>query len=80
MERRHAMVKKKSSPTSLKSMAIFSAVATAFVVAIAAGAFDDPFRVALAGVITFVVVMGGLLLLNLVAKDDETEPGKPRLK
>jgi energy-converting hydrogenase Eha subunit C len=80
MERRHAMAKKKSSPTSLKSMALFSAVATAFVVAIAAGAFDDVARVAIAGVITFVVVMGGLLVLNLIAKDDETEPGKPRLK
>jgi hypothetical protein len=80
MERRHAMAKKKSSPTSLKSMALFSAVATAFVVAIAAGAFDDLARVAIAGAITFVVVMGGLFVLNLVAKDDDTEPGQPRLK
>ena len=74
------MAKKKSSPTSLKSMALFSAVATAFVVAIAAGAFDDLARVAFAGAITFVVVMGGLFVLNLVAKDDDTEPGQPRLK
>jgi hypothetical protein len=74
------MAKKKSSPTSLKSMALFSAVATAFVVAIAAGAFDDLARVAIAGAITFVVVMGGLFVLNLVAKDDDTEPGQPRLK
>lgn len=71
---------KKKSPTSLNSMLGFSAVATAFVVAIAAGAFDDLFRVVLAGAITFVIVMGGLFVLNLVAKDDQSEPGKPRLK
>ena len=71
---------KKKSPTSLKSMIGFSAAATAFVLAIAWGAFDDLARVALAGLITFVVVMGGLWVLNLVAKDDEIEPGKPRLK
>lgn len=58
----------------------FSAVATAFVVAIAAGAFDDLLRVVLAGAITFVIVMGGLFVLNAVAKDDKSEPGKPRLK
>lgn len=61
-------------------MVIFSGVATAFVTPIAAGAFDDLTRVALAAGLTFFIVLGGLALLNLAAKEDDAEPGKPRLK
>jgi predicted peroxiredoxin len=73
------MANKKAFST-LKSMLIFSVVATAFVTAISWASFDDFARVAIAAGITFVACMGGLALLNLVSKEDETEPGTPRLK
>ena len=72
---------KKKSATSLKSMAIFAGIAAVFVTLISWGAFDDLSRVALAGVITFVIVFSGLAVLNKFTKEDEdVEPGKPRLK
>ena len=73
------MANKKAFST-LKSMLIFSVVATAFVTAISWASFDDFARVAIAAGITFVACMGGLSLLNLLSKEDETEPGTPRLK
>jgi hypothetical protein len=70
----------KKAFSSLRSMLSFSVIATAFVSAIAWGSFDDLARVAIAGGLTFVVCMAGLAVLNGVSKEDETEPGKPRLK
>jgi len=64
------MAKNKAFST-LKSMLIFSVVATAFVTAISWASFDDLARVAIAA---------GLAALNWVSKEDETEPGTPRLK
>ena len=61
-------------------MLIFSLVATAFVTVICWASFDDFARVAIAAGLTFVVCMAGLAALNWVSKEDETEPGKPRLK
>jgi hypothetical protein len=66
--------------SSLRSMLIFSIIATAFVTAIAWGSFDDLARVAIAGGLTFVVCMAGLAVLNWAAKEDDIEPGTPRLK
>ena len=71
---------KRKSPTSFRSMIIFSLVATAFVVAIAWGSFDDLARVAIVGGLTFVVVLVGLVVLNRFSKEDDSEPGQPRLK
>jgi hypothetical protein len=73
------MAKNKAFST-LKSMLIFSVVATAFVTAISWASFDDLARVAIAAGITFVACMAGLAALNWVSKEDETEPGTPRLK
>ena len=73
------MAKNKAFST-LRSMLAFSVIATAFVVAIAWGSFDDFARVAIAGGITFVVCMAGLAVLNWAGKEDDTEPGTPRLK
>jgi hypothetical protein len=70
----------KKAFSTLKSMLIFSLIATAFVTAISWASFDDFARVAIAAGLTFVVCMAGLAVLNWVSKDDETEPGKPRLK
>jgi hypothetical protein len=70
----------KKAFSALKSMLIFSLIATAFVTAISWASFDDFARVAIAAGLTFVVCMAGLAVLNWVSKEDETEPGKPRLK
>ena len=70
----------KKAFSTLKSMLIFSLIATAFVTAISWASFDDFVRVAIAAGITFVACMAGLAVLNWVSKEDETEPGKPRLK
>jgi Zn-dependent protease with chaperone function len=70
----------KKAFSTLKSMLIFSLIATAFVTAISWASFDDFARVAIAAGLTFVVCMAGLAVLNWVSKEDETEPGKPRLK
>lgn len=70
----------KKAFSSIRSMLIFSIIATAFVTAIAWGSFDDFIRVAIAGGLTFIVCMVGLVVLNWAAKEDETEPGTPRLK
>ena len=70
----------KKAFSTLKSMLIFSVIATAFVTAISWASFDDYARVAIAAGLTFVVCMAGLAVLNWVSKEDETEPGKPRLK
>ncbi len=70
----------KTKSTSLKSMIIFALVASAFVSAIAWGAFDDLSRVAIAAGIAFVAVLVALSLLNWAAKDDKVKPGEPRLK
>lgn len=72
------MAKKKTG--NIKSMLLFSLIATAFVTAISWASFDDGVRVAIAGGLTFVICMAGLAVLNWVSKEDETEPGKPRLK
>ena len=70
----------KKAFSTLKSMLIFSLIATAFVTAISWASFDDFARVVIAAGITFVACMAGLAVLNWVSKEDETEPGKPRLK
>jgi predicted peroxiredoxin len=70
----------KKAFSALKSMLIFSLIATAFVTAISWASFDDFARVAIAAGLTFVVCMAGLAVLNWVSKEDETGPGKPRLK
>jgi preprotein translocase subunit SecG len=70
----------KTKSTSVKSIIISALVASAFVSAIAWGAFDDLTRVAIAAGITFVVVLLALSLLNWAAKDDNVKPGEPRLK
>lgn len=70
----------KKAFSTLKSMLILSVIATAFVTAISWASFDDFARVAIAAGLTFVVCMAGLAVLNWVSKEDETEPGKPRLK
>lgn len=70
----------KTKSTSLKSVFVLAFVASAFVAAIAWGAFDDMSRVAIAASLTFVIVLVGLLLLNWAAKDDDVKPGEQRLK
>ena len=71
---------KTKSATSLRSMLLFSLVASAFVAAISYGSFDELFRVVIAAAITFVVVFIGLVVLKWAAKDDNVNPGEPRLK
>ena len=61
-------------------MIVLALVASAFVSAIAWGAFDDLSRVAIAAGITFVVVIVGFLVLNWVGKEDDFKPGQKRLK
>jgi hypothetical protein len=70
----------KGKSTSWKSMIVLALIASAFVAAIAWGAFDDLSRVAIAAGITFVVVLLGFAALNFAAKDDNFKPGEPRLK
>jgi hypothetical protein len=70
----------KGKSTSWKSMIVLALIASAFVAAIAWGAFDDLSRVAIAAGITFVVVLLGFAALNYAAKDDNFKPGEPRLK
>ena len=70
----------KSKPTSLKSMFFLASLASAFVAAIAWGAFDDLTRVAIAAGITFVVVTVTFLILNWAGKEDDFKPGQQRLK
>jgi hypothetical protein len=70
----------KNAFSTVKSMLIFSVIATVFVTAISWASFDDFARVAIAGGLTFVICMGGLAVLNWVSKEDETKPGTPRLK
>ena len=61
-------------------MIVLALIASAFVAAIAWGAFDDLSRVAIAAGITFVIVLLGFAVLNFAAKDDNFKPGEPRLK
>jgi len=61
-------------------MIVLALIASAFVAAIAWGAFDDLSRVAIAAGITFVIVLLGFAALNIAAKDDNFKPGEPRLK
>ncbi len=61
-------------------MIVLALIASAFVSAIAWGAFDDLSRVAIAAGITFVIVLLGFAALNYAAKDDNFKPGEPRLK
>ena len=70
----------KGKSTSWKSMIVLALIASAFVSAIAWGAFDDLSRVAIAAGITFVIVLFGFAALNYAAKDDNFKPGEPRLK
>jgi hypothetical protein len=70
----------KGKSTSWKSMIVLALIASAFVAAIAWGAFDDLSRVAIAAGITFVIVLLGFAALNFAAKDDNFKPGEPRLK
>jgi len=77
--KRKIMAKKKS-PTSIKSISILALVASAFVAGITWASFDDQIRTLIATAGTFVVVFVGLLLLNWFSKEDDFEPGKPRLK
>jgi hypothetical protein len=70
----------KGKSTSWKSMIVLALIASAFVAAIAWGAFDDLSRVAIAAGITFVIVLLGFAALNYAAKDDNFKPGEPRLK
>ncbi len=70
----------KGKSTSWKSMIVLALIASAFVSAIAWGAFDDLSRVAIAAGITFVIVLLGFAALNYAAKDDNFKPGEPRLK
>jgi hypothetical protein len=70
----------KGKSTSWKSMIVLALIASAFVAAIAWGAFDDLSRVAIAAGITFVFVLLGFAALNFAAKDDNFKPGEPRLK
>lgn len=65
---------------SILSMLVISLLASAFVAFIAWGSFNDTGRILIAGLITFVVVFIALLILKWVQRDDDVQPGVPRLK
>ena len=70
----------RNKATSLSSMLVLALIASAFVAAIAWGAFDDLTRVAIAAGITFVIVFVTFLVLNWAGKEDNFKPGQQRLK
>lgn len=65
---------------SILSLLVISLLASAFVAFIAWGSFNDTARILIAALITFVVVFITLLILKWVQRDDDVQPGVPRLK
>ena len=71
----------KTKATSIKSIVIAGLVCVGFVSAITWKSFDNPTLSLIAAGITFGVVVGTLLVLRFVQKDDaQVKPGNPRLK
>lgn len=71
----------KSKANSLTAVLIAGLVCAGFVTAITWNSFDNPTISLIAAGITFGVVVGTLIVLRLIQKDDEqVKPGSPRLK
>lgn len=71
----------KTKATSVASILIAGIICVAFVTAITWNSFDNPTISLIAAGVTFGVVVGSLLLLRLIQKeDDQVKPGSPRLK